>query len=220
MVDRRKKIVTLGCFGLFIVLQIYLFFFKPIEVLDHPEYPNQHPLPLFGETEEVSQDFRTSGPLARIDIMLANYLAKPKSGALRLTLFDKNNRPLFLKNFPANTAEDNRFYSFPIQNKNIPKGRRRLQLEYLQPDPSQKLAVWINNKTLYPYGNLYVNGIRREGSMTFRVYYYSTIWQERTRWFNAVPQFPARPYLLITALVLFLLLLNYLFYYFLVRPFY
>lgn len=210
----RKKILSFVLMALFLLVQIYLFFVQPVRVLDYPKTINEHPLPLFGENKDVSQEFRTSGRLARIDIMLANYLVKPKSGNLRLTIFDKNGRERFTQDFPANTVEDNRFYAFPIRSAELSRGPYRLELKYLQPDQSQKLAVWISRNSLYPYGKLYVNGIGRDGSMTFRVYYYSTIWQERGRWLNAVPEFPARPYILALALIILLLLLNGLFYYF------
>jgi hypothetical protein len=207
-----KKIIGFAILGLFIILQVYLLFFKEIEVQDYAKYVNEHPLPLFGENREVCQEFRSPGTLARIDIMLANYLLKPKSGTLRLTIID-GERMLYLRNYPANTAEDNRFYSFPILKKTIPRGTYRLRLDYFRKDNNEKLAVWVCNKDLYPYGNLYVNGKLREGDMTFRVYYYSTIWKERARWLDSVPKAPARPYLLAAGFLLLLFMVNLLFYF-------
>lgn len=198
--------------AVFLLLQIYLFFLQPVRVLDYPKTINEIPLPIFGDTKDISQEFRTSGRLAQIDIMLANYLVKPRSGILQLAIFDRRGNERFKKDYPANAAEDNRFYSFNIRGAEIPQGQYRLELKYIQPDQSQRLAVWIAKENKYPYGNLYVNGIGREGSMTFRVYYYSTIWQERGRWLDAVPEFPARPYILALAMVLLLLLLNGMFY--------
>ncbi|MCP5047784.1 MAG: hypothetical protein GY940_11480 [bacterium] len=201
-------------FGLFLFFQAYLFFLKEIEVLDYPDYINEHPLPLFGDNKKVSQEFRTPGPLTRIDIMLANYLVKPGSGTLRLTIFNGKRR-LYFKNFPANTAEDNRFYSFPIDSPTIPQGNYRLRLNYFPGDKTEKLAAWISETDRYPYGDLYVNGKKRNGDMTFRVYYASTVWKEKQRWLDGVPEFPARAYLLPAGFLLLLFMLNLLFYFFL-----
>lgn len=200
--------------GLFILLQIYLFFFKDFQVLDCSRYVNEHPLPLSGENKNISQDFRTPGPLTRIDIMLANYKIKPKGGTLRLSIFKEKQR-LFLKNYPANTVEDNRFYCFTIDLGKIPGGNYRLRLDYFPQDQKEKLAVWISKKNLYPYGDLYVNEKQIQGDMTFRVYYCSTIWKEKQRWLNRVPQFKVRRYALITGFLLLLFMVNFLFYYFL-----
>ena len=200
--------------GLFMLLQVYLFFFKDFQVLDDSRYVNEHPLPLSGENKNLTQEFRTPGPLTRIDIMLANYKVKPKGGTLRLTV-SKENQRLFLKNYPANTVEDNRFYCFNIDSHRIPRGNYRLRLDYFPQNKKEKLAVWISRKNLYPYGNLYVNGKQIQGDMTFRVYYRSTIWKEKKRWLKHVPQLKLRPYALITGFLLLLFMVNFLFYYFL-----
>jgi len=200
--------------GIFLLLQVYLFFFKNVEVLDYSRYINEEPLPLFGENKNVSQGFRTPGPLARIDIMMANYKIKPKNSTLRLSIFKENQR-LFLKNYPANTVEDNRFYSFKISSKKIHAGNYRLQLNYFPQDKKEKLAAWSSKKDLYPYGSLYVNEQPQPGDMTFRVYYGSTIWQEKARWLSESPKSGFRSFALVIGFILLLLMVSLLFYYFL-----
>jgi len=211
------SLLVFALLGMFILLQVYLFFIKDFQVLDDYRYINEYPLPLSGENKNVSQGFQTPGPLARIDIMLANYLVKPEGGTLRLSIFKEKQR-LFLKNYPANTVEDNRFYSFKVDPGKVTRGNYRLQLDYFPGDEKERLAVWIYRQNRYPFGNLYVNGKQRDGDMTFRVYYLSTIWKEKQRWLNRVPQFPLRRYLLIIGFLLLLFMVNLLFYYFLHRP--
>ena len=89
--DKMKflKIVKFVALGIFLLVQVYLFLVKDFEVLDYCPYINEHPLPLFGENKDVSQEFRTPGLLARIDIMMANYKIKPKDGILRLSIYKK-----------------------------------------------------------------------------------------------------------------------------------
>jgi hypothetical protein len=207
--ERRKLALP----ALFLLLQVYLLFFKSFEVMDYSRYINEFPLPLFGKNKEVSQEFRTPGPLARIDIMLANYKIIPKGGVLRLSIF-KGEKPLYLKNYPANTVEDNRFYSFPIRANNIPAGNYRLRLDYFPGDKKERLAAWISKKNVYPFGGLYVNNKQRQGDLTFRVYYDSTIWKEKSRWLNPGSQPGLRSYALAFGFLLLLFMVNLLFYYF------
>lgn len=207
------KIVKFAALGIFLLVQVYLFLLKDFEVLDYCPYSNEHPLPLFGENKNVSQEFRTPGPLARIDIMMANYKIKAKDGILRLSVY-KQKQLLFLKNYPANTVEDNRFYTFKIDKK-IPAGNYRLQLNYFPKDKKDKLAAWSGKRDLYPFGNLYANGKQIEGDMTFRVYYKSTIWKERDRWLTLAKKAEFRGIALAAGFILMIVLLNLIFYYFL-----
>jgi len=207
------KIVKFTALGIFLLFQVYLFLLRDFDVLDYFPYINELPLPLFGENKNVSQEFRTPGPLARIDIMLANYKIKPKDGLLRLSIY-KENQLLFLKNYPANTVEDNRFYSFKIDKK-FPAGNYRLQLDYFPQDKKDKLAAWTGKKDLYPFGNLYANGKQIQGDMTFRVYYKSTIWKEKDRWLTLAKRSGFRGIALAAGFILMIALLNLIFYYFL-----
>ncbi len=207
------KIVKFTAIGIFLLFQVYLFLLRDFDVLDYFPYINELPFPLFGENKNVSQEFRTPGPLARIDIMMANYKIKPKDGLLRLTIY-KENQLLFLKNYPANTVEDNRFYSFKIDKK-FPAGNYRLQLDYFPQDKKDKLAAWTGKRDLYPFGNLYANGRQIEGDMTFRVYYKSTIWKEKDRWLTLAKRSGFRGIALAAGFILMIVLLNLIFYYFL-----
>ncbi|UCH97359.1 MAG: hypothetical protein JSV88_11050 [Candidatus Aminicenantes bacterium] len=208
-----KKILKFLLLGIFLLIQVYLFFFKDFAVLDYSSYINEHPLPLFGENKNVSQEFRSPGPLARIDIMLANYKIKPKTGTLRLSIFKENQR-LYLKNYPANTVEDNLFYSFNMNPDKFPADHYRLQLNYFPQDKKERLAVWTSKKNRYPFGNLYVNGKQQQGDMTFRVYYNSTIWKEKERWLSQTPKSGVRSFALAIGFILLLIMVNFLFYYF------
>jgi hypothetical protein len=147
--------------------------------------------------------------------MMANYKIKPKDGILRLSIY-KLNQLQFLKNYPATTVEDNRFYSFKIDKK-IPVGNYRLQLNYFPKDKKDKLAAWSSKGDLYPFGNLYANGKQIEGDMTFRVYYKSTIWKERDRWLTLAKRAGFRGIALAAGFVLMIVLLNLIFYYFLTK---
>lgn len=201
---------------IFVFLQIYLFFIKNFQVLDHSGYLNEFPLPLFGEnkkTREVRQTFETPGPLARIDIMLANYLIKPKGGTIQLGIF-KGNQCFFLKKYPANRAEDNKFYTFTIDSSKVPPGTYDLHLKYFRDNKKERLAVWIHQKDIYPHGQLYVNGKLREGDMNFRVYYLSTIWQQRHHLIKKIPPLWLSRFWLISGFFFTILTLNFLFYYF------
>jgi hypothetical protein len=210
---KYRKILKFALSGIFLMLQVVLLFFKNFEVLDYSRYINEHPLPLSGKNREVGQEFRTPGSLARIDIMLANYKIKPKDGILRLSIF-KEDKQLFLKNYPAHTVEDNRFYTFTIDSNKVPAGHYRLRLDYYPKDKKGRLAVWTSKKNLYPFGGLYVNNKQRPGDMTFRVYYFSTIWKEKQRWLSpgSTPGF--RGYVLAIGFLLLLFMVNFLFYYF------
>jgi hypothetical protein len=199
----------------FLGLQVYLFFVKDFRVQDHYGYRNEIPLPLQGKLKDknVSQTFSVPGPLCRIDIMLANYKIKPEDGVLRLSIFQENRR-VFLKNYPADTVEDNRFYSFDIQEQKetIPSGHYRLRLEFLPKNPTDRLAVWISRENSYPHGHLIVNGKRKKSDMTLRIYYDSTLWNARNLWLNPenVPGF--RTYALSAGFILLLFMVNFLFY--------
>lgn len=197
-----------------------MFFFMEFETRDDFDYINEAPVPLFGEagktSPEVAQEFRTPGPLARIDILMANYKTKPKAGTLQLGIYQKK-RCLFLKNTKADTVEDNRFYSFPVEPGKVGKGQYKMRLSYNQKNKKDRLAVWTSKQNLYPHGNLYVNGKRKNGDMTFRVYYRSTIWKEKHRWLHHIPGVPLRGVLLALVLAAMLGGVNFFFYYYLSR---
>lgn len=199
--------------GMFLLFQVYLFFGRNFQVLDYFPYVNQEPLPLFGDNKNISQDFRSPGPLCRIDIMMANYKLKPKSGTLRLSIF-KNGHRLFLKNYPADTVDDNRFYSFTFEPGKFPAGNYRLLLNYFPDNPQEKLAAWTTKDDLYPYGKLYVNQKLEPGDLTFRVYYSSTIWKESSRWLTLSSLPGIRSALLPAGLIFLLVTINFLFYFF------
>jgi hypothetical protein len=213
---KLKKIVNIFLLALFVFLQIYLFFIKNFQVLDYSRYMNEFPQPLYGKdnrTVEVSQTFRTPGPLARIDILLANYKVKPKGGTLQLGIF-KDNRCLFLKKYPANIVEDNKFYTFAIDPGKVAAGKYTLQLKHFPEDKKERLAVWIFRKDIYPYGNLYIKGKQKPGDMTFRVYYLSTLWQQKGRVIEKIPPLWLSRFWIVIGFLLTLLTINFLFYFF------
>lgn len=200
--------------GMLLVLEFYLFFLKEYATRDDVPYINQEAVPLFGETKYVSQGFRSPGSLARIDILMANYKKKPTRGTLQLAIF-KGNRCLYTKNVGADTVEDNLFYSFLIEKRIIGAGNYEMRLRFDRLSEDDRLAVWVSAKNLYKYGALSINGKRRKGDLTFRVYYRSTIWEARERWLKDVPGFPPRNTLFALFFLLFLIVLNGGFYYFL-----
>lgn len=216
-----KKIVVMIFFVLLFAVQVYLFIGKEFIVLDYAQYANEEPYPLLGKggrSRDMVQVFRTPGPLARIDIMLANYKIVPKSGTLRLSLFS-GNQEVYFQNYPANTVQDNRFYNFGLDKTGssgqIPAGIYRMKLNYYPGEPAQALAVWITKESIYPYGNLIVNGRHREGDLTFRVYFYSTIWKEAGRWLGG--RSTSQSIFLAISLLILLAAINHVFYYFLKR---
>jgi len=208
---KLKSWFNLLLLAIFLLLQAYILFLKPFSILDFPRYINEEPLPLFGDTQYVCQEFHSSGPLERIDIMLANYKIKPEGGTLRLSIF-KNNRCLYVKNRSA-AVEDNRFYSFNLTQARIPAGDYRLRLDYLRQNEHQRLAVWISRQDHYPLGQLFLNGKPIQGDMTFRVFYTSSLWKERERWLNFFPPFPLRRFILIAGFLLLLFVVNFSFYF-------
>lgn len=213
---RGEKSLKILLLGLFVFLQVYLIFIKDYRVLDYSRYANDFPQPLFGEnkiSEKISQSFRTPGPLSRIDIMLANYKVKPEGGAFQLGIF-KGKQCLSLKRYPANTVEDNQFYTFAVDRGKVPPGTYTLELRHFPGNEKERLAVWTFKKDIYPYGNLFVNGKPQEGDMTFRVYYRSTLWQQRDRLIEKIPSLWLSRVLLIVGFLLIILMVNFLFYFF------
>ncbi len=216
MVYRRifKRLVLLA----FVLLQVYLFFFHNFEVLDYSRYSSElYPQPLSAENRSLAQEFRTPGPLTRIDILLANYQVKPEGGTLQLGIFKKK-RCLFLKKYPANLVEDNQFYRFAIDPASpIPGGHYSLQLKHFptatKRGEKEKIAVWTLTKDIYPYGSLKVNGKQVKGDISFRVYYFSTIWNYRGALVKKIPSLWLSRYWLPLGLLLMLLAINFLFYY-------
>lgn len=202
---------------LFIFLQVYLFFIKDFQVLDYARYRNEYPpVPLTEENKqsrEVSQTFRTPGPLVRVDVLLANYKIKPKGGFLQLGIFNED-RCLCLKKYHADTVEDNRFYTFPIVPGKVPAGHYTLRLKHFPGAEGERLAVWIYPKDIYPYGELFVDGKKREGDMTFRVYYLSTLWKQRHHILEKVPPTWFSRFWLVIGFFIVLLMINFLFFYF------
>jgi hypothetical protein len=205
---------------LFVFLQVYLFFIKDFQVLDYSRYRNEYPpVPLSGENKksrEVSQTFRTPGPLTRIDILLANYKIRPKGGTLQLGIFN-GDQCLCLKKYPADTVEDNRFYTFPIAPGKVPGGNYTLRLKYFPDNTSERLAVWMYPKDIYPYGDLFVDGKKKEGDMTFRVYYLSTLWKQGCRILEKIPPLWLSRFWLVIGFFIVLVSINFLFFYFLKR---
>ena len=184
--------------------------------MDYTEYINEFPQPLSdeeGKLYKVDQSFRVPGPLARIDIMLGNYMVKPRGGILQLGIFN-GEQCVFLKRYPANRVEDNQFYRFEVNGGKISAGNYVLQLRYFPEDKKDRLAVWTGRGDIYPYGEFFVDGKRGAGDMTFRVYYLSTLWGQGRRIISEVPPLWGSRVWLVVGIVFFLLGLNFLFYYF------
>lgn len=201
---------------MFLCVQVYMFFVKDYDSRVDIRYMNETPVAFDAKTKEIAQDFSTPGTLSRLDIMMANYKIKPKSGWLRLGIF-QGPRCLFLKNFPASEVEDNRFYSFRIEPKNnetIPKGKYRLTLNYLPGNPTDRLAVWVSQSNLYPYGKLYVNKKPQNGDITFRIYFHSSLWGMKNRWLFPPSGSFFSHVARVTGFLLLLFMVNCLFYYF------
>jgi hypothetical protein len=143
---------------------------------------------------------------------MANYKVRPKGGTLQLGIF-KEKRCLFLKKYPANTVEDNKFYTFDINPGKVPRGEYTLHLKHFPGDKKEKLAVWIVRKDIYPFGSLFVDGKQAQGDMTFRVYYLSTLWQQRGRIIEEIPPLWLSRFWIVIGLLITHLIINILFYY-------
>ncbi len=210
---RRAFVILLP--GLFIFFQFYLVFIKDYQVLDYPRYINEFPQPLSGEDRQVKrlgQTFRTPATLARIDIMLGNYATPPKDGSLQLGIYN-DKQCLFLKNDPANRVKDNQFHTFIIPTGKVPAGTYSLELRFFPGGRGDRLAVWICQKDIYPYGDFFVNGKKQDGDMTFRVYYRSTLWQAWNNLLEKIPSLWFGRVWLILGFVSVLLALNCIFYF-------
>lgn len=210
-----KKALRILLPGLFIFFQVYLVFIKDYQVLDYSRYINEFPQPLFGEDQQalkLGQTFRTSGPLARIDVMLGTYGGNPNGGSLQLGIYNDKQR-LFLKNHPSEGVKDNQFHTFIIPSGKVPAGTYSLELKFFPGDKQDRLAVWTCQKDIYPYGDFYINGKKQPGDMTFRVYYRSTLWNARSVWLEKIPSLWFSREWLIVGFVLVLLALNGMFYY-------
>ncbi|MCP4148554.1 MAG: hypothetical protein GY757_12480 [bacterium] len=224
---KSKNILKILLVAGFFFLQVYLVFFKEIQVLDYPRTISEFPLSLHAKgnrVKEVAQTFRTPGPLARIDIMLANYKVKPKSGILQLDIFKdyKATEILFRGKYPATTVEDNQFYRFAIDENHIlskdgetlPAGDYILRLYHFPEDKKERLAVWMYKKNIYPYGRLIVNGREKRGDMTFRVYFYSTLWGYKSSVLKKIPSVWFGGFWLSLAILIMFLALNLVLCYF------
>ncbi|MCP4214766.1 MAG: hypothetical protein GY765_08915 [bacterium] len=215
----RKRMLSFAAVGIFVLLQIYLVFIKDFSLMDYWKYRNDFPMSLTAKGNKlkaVTQSFYTPGALVRLDIMLANYKIKPKSGTLQLSIF-KGEERLFMDFYPANTVEDNQFYSFAVDPSAVPAGNYTLQLKYLPGEKKDRLAVWIFRKDIYPHGNFAVRGRPKNSDMTFRAYYLSTLWGAGERIFSTVPGIWWGRFWLAVGFVAVLLLLNGLFIYFVFR---
>lgn len=218
----KKKISVYFLSALFLLLQVYIFFFREFQTFDFAPYINESPVPIDDPSKQITQEFRTPGPLSRIDILLGTYKIVPKNGVIRLQIFKKN-QTIYTKNYPAFSIQDNLFHHFDIDYKNtrniqkINKGNYKFRISFFSKDKNEKMAAWTSNTKFYPYGDFLIDNKKQSGDITFRIYYLSTISQQIKRWLQYKPQLPIRPYLLAAGFLLLLFVVNFLFYYFIKR---
>lgn len=220
-----NKLGFYAVIALFFGMQIYLFFFRDFEIRDPAPYINEIPIPMDSPNKVVEQEFKISGSLSRVDIMMGNYKSAIKDGVIRLSIF-KGSECVYVKNYPADSVEDNRFYSFKIDTGNktpISTDIFIMKLNFFRVNKTNfpmledqnRLAVWASAQPVYPFGSLYINGKKQEGSLTFRVYTHGTIWDKRNLWLFPVSRSDYKGFTLLLGFLLLLFMVNFLFYYFL-----
>lgn len=194
---------------LFIALEVYLFFFKTYLTQDYWEYRNDHPQPLSAGVGALEQEFISPGPLARLDVLLANYRKKPGSGSLHLALF-RSGALVFEDHYPADSVEDNQFYSFAIPPRSgLSEGYYRLKLSYKEAGTGDRLAAWIFRQDIYPFGALFIDGQAQKADLTFRVYYRSTLAGGFGNMMRQIPDMAGFRVLILISMTVMIVMLNF-----------
>jgi hypothetical protein len=210
-----KSLLPIILLSLFIIIQIYLVFIKTYQVLDYVKYTNEIPQPLSNDERQIAtlgQTFRSTGPLTRIDVMLGTYGEKLETGALQLSIY-KDKNCFFLKNEIAGKVQDNRFHTFFIPRGKIPAGNYTFELRFLPGDKQERLAIWTSQKDIYPSGDLYINGKKQAGDMTFRIYYRAALWKLGNHMLAKIPFLWGSRIWMLIGFLFVVLALNFFFYY-------
>jgi hypothetical protein len=157
----------------FLLLQVYLIFWKKHETLDLDIYPNTVPTPLIYGEQTVGQRFvAESDNLCRVDIMMGT-LGRQNDSQLtfRLDRLEENASDGRTTTIKAAGLLNNLYNPFVF--KPVRRSRKRtfvFSLSSPGAGPDNSVCAWMNNKNIYRHGTALINRSPVRGDLVFRVY--------------------------------------------------
>ncbi|MFC2161466.1 hypothetical protein ACFLRX_07430, partial [Acidobacteriota bacterium] len=169
---------------LFILMQLFLIFFKRHFALDLDITPNNQPSPNIYQKERVGQTFTAKrNGLTRIDIMLGTH-GRNNDKDIMFILREKGPERKIVRsiNFNASTITNNLYY--PLEFKPIRESKDKEYIFILQSPEStyeNSICVWTNSNNIYSEGDFIYNNSPVQGDLIFRAYSKRPVFSELTR---------------------------------------
>jgi len=203
---RTVEFLKAGVLVIFVLLQVYLLFFKRHDTLALDVNASDVPSPrVFGENR-IGQSFVSpSGGLARIDLLLES--AKRTIGndiGFRLSETVPEKKVVREATIKGPDVKDNLYY--PVEFKSLPDSKGRTYEFVLSSSASgfdNSVSVWMNNRDIYPGGSLLFNGAPARGDLAFRVYAKRPIIAEMGRIVSKYPGILGSRFFLAVVIVFF-----------------
>jgi hypothetical protein len=209
--DRKRsqsgQMIRFAGLGLFILLQIYLFFFKKHECLDLEVYPNNTPTYFICGQHSIGQTFIAPGNnLCRIDIMMGTYGRKSEEKIFFFLYELRGKKQLLLRQeeFPASQVKNNLYHE--IRFRPVSESKKKTFYFFLtspEATPETAISAWMNNKNIYRHGNYVFDGRPQRGDLVFRTYSQHNLFNSLGRVVRKYPGFMNNKYLFFLAVAFF-----------------
>ncbi len=208
MKDKKRFLLRAGAIVIFIFIfmNVYLIFIKKHECLDTEVYPNTDPTPNISKKNTVGQSFIAEKDyLSRIEIMLGTYTRTNNQDIFfQLREINSNGEVLVQKTFNASEVQDNLFH--PIQFRPIRESKGKKYYFTLSSPLSSRqnsICAWMNKENIYPAGEYFFRGSKKEGDLVFRAYSKRPVITELDRIVRNYPGIFGKRWFLVVAIVFF-----------------
>ena len=208
MKDKKRFLLRTGAIVIFIFIfmNIYLIFIKKHECLDTEVFPNTDSSPNIYKGNTVGQTFiAEEDNLSCIEIMLGIYAKRNNKDVIFLLRdLNSNGEVLVQKEFNASEVRGDLFNSIQFRPIRESKGNKYyFELRSPLSTPQNSICAWMNKENIYPAGEYFFRGSKKEGDLVFRAYSKRPVITELDRIVRNYPGIFGKRWFLVVAIVFF-----------------
>ena len=206
--DKRKffLIIRFAVIVFFVLMNVYLIFIKKHLCLDTEVYKNINPTPNIFKKNSVGQTFTAyNNGLCRIEIRFGTHGRKnDKEVRFQLWEFTADRKLAAELRFNAADVKNNLFYSFDFKTLKESKSKKYyFKLSSPRSAPKNSICAWVNMDNIYPLGEYFFKGSKKEGDLVFRAYSKRPVITELDRIVRNYPGIFGKRWFLVAAIILF-----------------
>ena len=199
-------IIRFVLIAFFVLMNVYLIFMKKHLCLDTEVYKNTNPTPNIFKKNSVGQTFKAdNNGLGRIEVRFGTHGQK-NDKEVRFQLWELiPERKLAAElRFNAADVKNNLFYSFNFKTLKESKDKKYyFKLSSPLSTPQNSICAWMNKENIYPSGEYFFKGSKKEGDLVFRAYSKRPVITALDRIVRNYPGIFGKRWFLVAAIVFF-----------------